>query len=233
MKVTTDACLFGAWVAEEVGSMRNEEGSMKSEVRSILEVGTGTGLISLMVAQQHSSAHIDTIEIDSDAAEQARENISASPWNNIEVIQADAREYPYSKKYDCIFSNPPFYEKELKGDNTQKNIAHHNEGLLLDELLSIIRHNLEPDGRFFLLLPYKRQENLKQLLLKHEMVLHQLVLVRQSVNHDYFRIMLEGQLNGTEVSSTMIEEIAVKDADDQYTAPFRDLLKDYYLKLGD
>lgn len=232
MKVTTDACLFGAFVAAEVRSMKSDERSKKTEVRSVLEIGTGTGLLSLMVAQQHPSVTIDTIEIDRDAAEQAKENIQSSPWNNrIQVINADAREYPYSKKYDCIISNPPFYEKELKGDNAQKNIAHHNEGLLLDELLLIIRNNLEATGRFFLLLPYKRQENLKQLLLKHEMIMRKLLFVRQSVNHDYFRIMLEGQLNGSGISATQIEEMTVKDVDDEYTAEFTGLLKEYYLKL--
>ena len=224
MKVTTDACLFGAWVAERLRS--SEYG-----VRNILDIGTGTGLLSLMQAQK-IKGNIDAIEIDEAAAKQAIENIETSSWKEmVTIINDDVRNYSFPKKYNCIISNPPFYENELKSDNTKKNIAHHNEGLLLPELLSIIKNNLEKDGIFYLLLPYKRNTEIKELLLQHEFALSQLMLVRQSVNHDYFRIMLSGKLKTNESLETMIDEISIKDENEQYTVEFTNLLKDYYLNL--
>lgn len=222
MKVTTDACLFGGWVAERVRSRESGD-------HDILDIGTGTGLLSLMLAQK-IKGDIDAIEMDEAAAVQAIENTEASPWKErITVINADVKNYSFINKHNCIISNPPFYENELKSGNTKKNIAHHNEGLLLPELLSIIKNNLEQDGMFYLLLPYKRSNEIKELLLQHEFSLCQMMLVRQSVNHDYFRIMLAGKLKNDKTVEIMIDEISIKDDNQQYTAEFTELLKDYYL----
>ena len=224
MKVTTDACLFGAWVAGRVGSR-------ELRVPNILDIGTGTGLLALILAQK-IKANIDVIEMDKAAAEQALENAEASPWKDkISVINADARSYSFSKKYDCIISNPPFYENELKSDNIKKNTAHHNERLLLPELLTIIKNNLEQDGTFYLLLPYKRSAEIRDLLFRHEFAIHQMIFVRQTTKHDYFRIMLSGKLKTNEAIETIIDEISITDEKQQYTTAFMELLKDYYLHL--
>lgn len=228
MKVTTDGCLFGAWVAEKVKSMpRGKSGGLNS-----LDVGGGTGLLSLMIAQKNPELQIDAIELDEEAAIQAKENALASPWkNHINVILADARSFEFPSKYDIIVSNPPFYENELKGDNKKKNLAHHNEGLLLPELLSLIRKNLNPSGQFFLLLPYKRNLEIKDLILEHEFDISEMVFVRQSVKHDYFRIMLCGNLDKHESTETIIDELSIWDEKQQYTGEFVELLRDYYLYL--
>ena len=224
MKVTTDGCLFGAWVAERVGSL-------KSGVRSVLDIGTGTGLLSLMIAQQ-CNTDITAVEIDKDAFQQAAENVAASHWTDrIKVFHADARKFMFPNQYDIIISNPPFYEKELKGDDTKKNIAHHDEGLLLPELLSIIKNNLKPGGTFYLLLPYKRNEEIRKLLTETDLAIQQLTFVRQSANHDFFRIMLEGKFKIDLKKEIMIDEISIKDEQDQYSPAFVNLLKDYYLHL--
>jgi len=222
MKVTTDGCLFGAWIAERVRSQ-------ESLVGSVLDVGTGTGLLTLMVAQANKFA-IDTIEIDKEAFLQASANIAASPWaRQINIFHVDVKNYEFRNKYDVIICNPPFYEKELKGDDTKKNIAHHNEGLLLPELLNIIKKNLNQDGHFYLLLPYKRNEEIKKLLTENQLTIQQLTFVRQSINHDHFRIMLSGKLNSDVQTEMMIDEISIKDNNDQYTTAFKSLLKDFYL----
>lgn len=222
MKVTTDACLFGSLLPA----------SFKGAAVSALDIGTGTGLLSLMFAQKNPTAVIDAIEMDDGAAEQAAENVAASPWSNrIKIIRADAREFDYRKKYDVIISNPPFYEKELKGDNKKKNLAHHNEGLLLPELTEIIKKNLAPGGRFYLLLPFKRNEEVKKLFMGHRLPVQQVTYVRQSVRHDYFRMMLEGKPGTGEETVTMIGDISIKDDKDLYTPEFVRLLKDFYLHL--
>lgn len=225
MKVTTDGCLFGAWVAERL--MKHEAGDGK-----LLDIGTGTGLLSLMLAQKNPLLSIDAVELDKEAAQQANENVSCSPWKrNFNVIQADARKFSYSHQYNIIISNPPFYENELKGSDTKKNVAHHNEGLLLNELLTIIKNNLKADGRFFLLLPFKRDREVNDLLLEHKFDIEEVIFVRQSINHDFFRIMLSGHLNPDENTKTTFEEMSICHDKQQYTPEFIKLLRDYYLYL--
>ncbi len=224
MKVTTDGCVFGAWATERI---KNE----KSIINNCLDIGTGTGLLALMLAQANKSA-IDAIETDKDAFEQASKNIAVSPWGGrIKIIHADVKKFAFQNSYDTIISNPPFYEKELKGDDAKKNVAHHNDGLHLPELLDVIKKNLKPDGIFYLLLPYKRSEEIKKLFTENDLFILQLVFVRQSVNHDYFRIMLAGKVKSDELSETIIDEISIKEDTGQYTTTFVSLLKDYYLHL--
>lgn len=146
-------------------------------------------------------------------------------------MNADAKEFLFKKKYDLIISNPPFYENELKGDNSKKNMAHHNEGLLLDDLLTVIKNNLADNGVFFLLLPYKRNEEIKNLFAENNLEIQKLVLVRQSVNHSYFRIMLMGIIKAGEHKETEFDELSIWNDKQEYTTAFTNLLKDYYLNL--
>ena len=182
---SNDGCLF-VW---GMGSER--VGSQESGVGKILDIGAGTGLLSLMLAQK-TNFSIDAIEIDKDAFEQVKENIAASPWKDrLNIFHADAGEFVFSSPYDIIVSNPPFYEKELKSDDVKKNMAHHG-GLALQQLLQIIKKNLSDDGVFYFLLPYKRKEEIERVIHSNDLSIIQKKLVRQSVNHDFFRIMIAG-----------------------------------------
>ena len=224
MKVTTDGCLFGAWVASEVSSQH-------SAVGSVLDIGTGTGLLALMLAQKCEAA-IDCVEIDAAAAKQAQENADASPWKErIFIMTGDAKETisPLSKDFDVIISNPPFYENEIRSETDSKNVAHHSEKLTLEELLLIIKNHLTSTGSFFLLLPYKRNEEVKRLLKDHQLHISKMLLVKQSVKHDYFRIMIKGKLNEKENKETEFDEISIRDDKLNYTQEFIDLLKEFYL----
>ena len=224
MKVTTDSCLFGAITADAISKE-------KFEANRILDIGTGAGLLSLMIAQKNSKAIIDALEIDKDACEQAMENITASLFKErINILHGDAREFTVENKYDLIISNPPFYTNELKSGNTKKDTAHHSNELELDDLLDIIKRNINTvPGRFFLLLPYKRYNEAIDLLNKKAAYVITETKVRQSVKHDYFRIILEASFSF--ITESVIKEISIKDEDDKYTAEFTGLLKDYYLYL--
>jgi len=230
MKVTTDGCLFGAWAAERVRRM-------KLEARTVLDIGSGTGLLSLMMNQKNPIVKTDAIEIDKETFVQASENIADSPWaKSITINNADVREFKFPDHYDVIISNPPFYENELKSGNFKKNLAHHNEGLLLPELLTIIKKNLKPEGSFFLLLPYKRNAEIRNLFTENELAIRQIIFIRPSSRHDFFRVMLEGKLKEIAESEIQIEEISIKNTyregeAEQYSSVFTDLLKDYYLNL--
>ena len=224
MKVTTDACLFGAWVANEVESE-------KLKVESVLDIGAGTGLLSLMLAQINDDVLIDAIEIDKDAADQAKENAVSSPWNErINIINADVKGFSFKNKFDLTISNPPFYENELRSETERKNIAYHSDSLKLQELLYTIKTNLSADGNFFLLLPYKRNDEIKRLFKDHQLHISKLLLIRQSVKHDYFRIFIKGNLNAEE-KEIEFNEMSIWDDNQQYTNEFTELLKDYYLHL--
>jgi tRNA1Val (adenine37-N6)-methyltransferase len=225
MKVTTDACLFGAWVAEE-------DKSEKIIAKNVLDIGAGTGLLSLMYAQKNFLANIDAMEIDEDAYAQANENVAASPFaERINVIHEDVKRFTFSKKYDCIISNPPFYEKEIRPDNEKKNIAHHHSGLLFEELLGIIKGILSSSGIFYLLLPFKRSEEIKKIILRQDLFVAKIVFLKQSIKHSYFRIMIAGKLRREGHRETLIEEISIWDDHQQYKEEFKELLKDYYLYL--
>lgn len=220
MKVTTDACLFGAWAAAHISAHAGKI--------DLLDIGTGTGLLSLMIAQK-ASAQIDAIEIDTAAAEQAKENIENSSWKErIHILQGDARMFNFGKQYDIIISNPPFYQNELTSEDARKNTAHHDAGLLIDELLGIISRYLKENGRFYLLLPFKRYEEIKTAIFKYGMKLEIVCMVKQSGTHSFFRVLVAG---GKKEEATETEEIAIKESSGDYTVEFNRLLKDYYLYL--
>ena len=219
MKVTTDACLFGAWIAKHLG---NPKPALKA-----LDIGTGTGLLSLMIVQKHCFS-VDAIEIEPEASEQARENIAASPYaSNIQVHHSDIMQWVQSP-YDIIFSNPPFYENELKSPLSNKNIAHHNDSLTLDVLLKVIEEKLKESGNFYLLLPYKREKESIALIASFHLFVHRKVLVYPSAQHMPIRILLKG---GKQDLPMIEESLFIRERDGNYTETFTELLKDYYLYL--
>jgi tRNA1Val (adenine37-N6)-methyltransferase len=218
MKVTTDGCLFGAWVANK---LQNATPNSR-----FLDIGTGTGLLSLMVAQQ-TTATIDSVEIDINASKQAIENIAASPWcKKLQVFNSAIQDYQ-SKVYDYIFTNPPFFENDLKSADAKRNIALHSSALSLEELLANISRLLAPSGHFAILLPYHRVAFFEDLAGTNGYHLHKKTLVLQTPKHPFFRGMLQFGFAKKEV---IVDSIVIK-ADNIYTTEFTDLLKDYYLQF--
>ncbi len=222
MKVCTDACLFGAWVTNKIIAD-------KLILNNCLDIGTGTGLLSLMLAQKNTAFEIDAIEIEENAFNQAQENFDNSPWNNrIKVFNADAKEYVYEKKYDLIISNPPFFETDLLSAAKSKNLAKHNAGLLFINLIEIADKNLSHDGFFTVLLPFSRTEEFIKLAEVNSFYLQEKLLVRQTPSHNFFRSMLFFTKTKTNLTAG---ELIIKNDDGNYTPEFSELLKDYYLYL--
>lgn len=222
MKVTTDGCLFGAWAAKLV--VQHLPGA-----ETVADIGAGTGLLSLMLAQE-TNALIQAIEIDPDAAGQANDNFRHSPWNErLTVITTDIKQLPVTG-YDIIISNPPFYENDLRSGTGNKNLAHHDAGLLLHELITIIKRQLNPGGAFFLLLPYKREDEVLNLLQQEQLYATQITRVRQSDNHSFFRTMLMGTNAVNNLLLTQ-NEISIRNNENHYTDAFITLLQPYYLYL--
>lgn len=220
MKVCTDACILGAWTARVL----NDSG-----IKNILDIGCGTGLLSLMLSQK-INAFIDALEIDPDAAKQASENISASPWAaNIMVINTSLQKFIPQKKYDLIICNPPFYENDLKSDQENKNIAKHDNELKLEILASFVKLFLNDEGRFALLLPFHRTDYFEKIATELGFHLQEKLLLRQSPRHDLFRSILMFTNNETGIGNT--NEMTIHNDERYYTNDFEILLKDYYLKL--
>lgn len=221
MKVTTDGCLFGGYVAGEIVNR-------KLSIDNCLDIGTGTGLLSLMLAQKIDTA-IDAIEIDEAAYSQAKENFDQSPWKNrLSIFNADILQFHPGKKYDCIITNPPFFEDDLRSADKHKNNAKHDTALTLKQLLAIVDEHLKKDGIFFVLLPYPRVNYFIETAAGHNLHLSAQLNIRQTPAHNYFRSILSFTRN---VSTAAITELTIKNSDNLYTAGFVDLLKDYYLHL--
>ncbi|HSF89904.1 MAG TPA: methyltransferase [Saprospiraceae bacterium] len=214
-KVSTDACLFGAWVAMHT-----------TPAQRVLDVGSGTGLLMLMLAQK-LEAEIEGIEIALDCAKQAQENIQASPWSSrLSVLHADARSYIFEKKYDLLISNPPFYDNQLQSPDHSKNIAWQSHELNLTELTGIASNLLTTTGIFSILLPYARKEEILGLAATHSFYPARILTVRHTLNHHPGRCMI----TFSKSESTVIEEsLEIRNEDGSYSDAFIDLLRDYYL----
>ena len=219
MKVCTDACLFGAWTAEQLSS---------NSPKRILDIGTGTGLLALMMAQQ-TDAMIDAVEINADAALQASENFLASPWaNRLRVIHERIQAFHSPEKYDLIICNPPFFVNDLEPADKAKKQAMHATSLRLEELFIETTSLLSPTGTLAILLPFHLKDKSIALAKTHGIFLSNLALVRQTPRHDYFRAMM---LFSTKPTDTQEETIIIYDEQREYTSRFRSLLNAYYLKL--
>lgn len=218
MKVTTEACLFGAWMANRnIGT------------GTVLDIGCGTGLLMLMLAQVNKG-RIDGIEIDAAAAAQCRENLSASPWHErLRVFEGDVRGFGSHGKYSFILSNPPFHQSSLKSEDPRVNLARHDPSLGLTDLCDAIGENLLPDGSFGVLLPCEQAIRFEAICLPKGFHAREKMLVRQTPSYGYFRTFLH---LGREVAHTVIEEeLTIRERDGAYSMKFRDLLEPYYLKM--
>ncbi len=221
MKVCTDACLLGAWTAKKIGEI-------PLTPQNILDIGTGTGLLSLMLAQK-TKAVIHAIELNEAAAAQAKENFEKSRWNErLFLFHTSIQEFPPKIKYDLITSNPPFFEDDLQSKNPAKNAAKHDTTLSLSELTRAINIHLEDEGLASILIPWHRTSYVELLAQREGLFIQDRLMVRQSPTHPFFRTLLT--LSKLERPGRT-EELSIHDEHRNYTPGFITLLKDYYLHL--
>ena len=216
MKVTTDASLFGAWAASH-----SLPGS------SALDIGGGTGLLSLMLAQKNG-ARIDVVEIEQQCFEQMKLNIESSIWRErIHCTLTDIGSFYSPSSYDIIISNPPFHQKQLRSERDEVNLARHGDELTLEKLFTKVDELISAEGMFFLLMPTYRDQEIEITAEKNGMFILKKAVVKQSPFHDAFRIMYA--FSKKRSANQITEEITIKDKEDVYTAAFIEYLKDYYL----
>lgn len=221
MKVCTDSCLFGAWAAALTEAM-----SVQPE--TILDIGTGTGLLSLMLVQK-CTVQIDAVEIDLTSYTRAAENFTASPWaEHLQVFHADVKEWKAPHKYDFIISNPPFYQNDLVPKDNGKSVAKHSSMLRLDDLLPKVNHLLTDNGSFAVLLPWSATKRFENAAAVNSLFAKEKMEVKQTPFHRYFRTMLLLQNQKTGIVKS---GMTIKNKDNKYSREFSELLKDYYLYL--
>lgn len=221
MKVCTDACIQGAYTARYLSAQ---------PVQRIMDLGAGTGLLGLMLAQELPAAAITAVELDSAAATQAAANITATPWaERMQVLEADARELPITNLYDFIITNPPFYEGDLKSNNQLRNQAMHATTLDYTALLKVIADHLTREGTFSILLPVRPFADFLTLAAAAGFYAQKILRVSQSVHHDHFRSV--GIFSRREGMAD-VQDMAIREAGNTtYTPAFIDLLRPYYLYL--
>jgi tRNA1Val (adenine37-N6)-methyltransferase len=218
MKVTTDSCLFGAWVANEIKQATN-----------ILDIGAGTGLLGMMIAQKHNST-IDAIEIEPGCFKQLKENIENSKWiKNFNMHLGDIRELKPATQFDLIISNPPFYENQLNAENKSVNLARHSNALSLIELFEATDRILDQRGCFYVLLPAFRKEKCIEVASRYQLYPTSIAQVKQTPSHTFFRTMMGFSREKNDYPK--IEEITIKNKENKYSDKFIELLSEYYLNL--
>lgn len=213
--VGTDSVLLGAWAGV-------------SGVRHVLDIGTGTGLLALMLAQR-SNAFICAIDIDRSSYEQALENIHNSPWKErIEIIHSSLQDFSPPQKFDLLISNPPFFRDSLHSPEKGKTISRHDALLSLEELASAIPGLLNKDGRFCLVLPLEESRLFENLGSEEGLYPARILGVRPTPRHPVKRRLMEFVLQTPDAPS--YSEIAIEEgARHTYTRDYRELTKDFYL----
>ena len=221
MKVCTDACILGSYTA----SLLKKPGY---HFKKILDIGSGTGLLSLMLAQK-SDALIESIEIDFQSYQQAATNFTLSKWKErLHIVNTNIKTFYPRIKYDLIISNPPFYEHDLISPDEKKNIAKHNAGLTIVDLLETAQRNLTAAGHLSVLLPFHRIIEFKTLATHYNLSLCSELLIKHSIEHDVTRCIL---IFGKQMEKFYSQDLVIYNTLNMYSTEFISLLKDYYLYL--
>lgn len=218
MKIGTDGCLLGAWAHVEHAS-------------KILDIGTGSGLIAIMLAQR-SNAQIDAVEYDTDAYKQAVQNFNQSPWDKrLQVFHSSIQEYTKncSKKYDVIVCCPPYFLNSMKASDKKRRLARHTDTLTFEELITCSIRLIEPDGKFCSIIPCIHEELFCNIALVEGYYTTAKTHVETIAGADPLRVLLKMQRKKTTCKT---ERIPILDAiGKSYTQEYVELTKDFYINF--
>lgn len=222
MKIGTDAVLLGAWC------------SVANFPDTMLDIGSGTGVISLMLAQRSDAMTIDAIEINDAAHEQSVENFELSDWSDrLFCYHASFKDFTQEmeeeeEKYDLIVSNPPFYSDDFETENAARNNARFTSSLSFKELVSGVSKLLADEGIFSVIIPSKEQQGFIALALENNLFLHRICRVKGTPTSEVKRSLLEFSFQEKEL---LQEALTIEIARHEYTQEYIDLTKDFYLKM--
>jgi tRNA1Val (adenine37-N6)-methyltransferase len=218
MKVGTDAVLLGAWIQIE-------------GAESILDIGTGTGVIALMMAQK-STAMITAIDIDASACEQSKENIGNSPWpNRIKVLNESLQQFTINNqhKFDLIVSNPPYFVDAYKSLEEARNQARHADQLPFNEFINCAKLLLHEKGKICIILPTRESIKFRELAAANQLYLTRIMHIKTTEYKDEKRQMLQFEL----INKKLVDETLVIEQDERhnYSKEYKELTKDFYLSF--
>lgn len=221
MKIGTDGVLLGAWA------------SLEHHPESILDIGTGTGLIALMMTQRSTAPLIDALEIDEDAFEQAVENFENSDWGDRlfcyhAAFDEFVEEMQDEEKYELIISNPPFYAEDNTSENKSRNTARFALALPFSELVEGVSILLHPKGEFNTIIPYKEEKEFITLAEKFSLFPQKITRVKGTPNTAIKRSLLNFSFQKTDPET---DELIIEISRHNYTDAYKTLVKDFYLKL--
>jgi tRNA1Val (adenine37-N6)-methyltransferase len=219
MKIGTDAVLLGAWT------------SVNQEPFSVLDIGAGSGVIALILAQRSNAELIDAIEIDDDAYEQCTENFENSSWNDrLFCYHTSLKEFTeeIEDKYDLIVSNPPFYSDDYKSDDKQRALARFEDALPFSHLLESVSNLLSKNGVFSVVLPFKEEEKFIALATESRLFSNSILRVKGNPSSEIKRSLMQFSFTECEVE---IDELIIETERHQYTQDYINLTKDFYLKM--
>jgi tRNA1Val (adenine37-N6)-methyltransferase len=228
MKVGTDGVLLGAWCPLGV-----DEATRQGEYK-ILDIGTGSGLIALMLAQRATSIDdtpivIDTIDIDAGAAEQAKFNFEQSPWSKLlRIYQSSLQEWQSEKEYDLIVSNPPYFQSSLKNPDAQRATARHTDSLSYSELIKHSGRLLKNNGMLALVLPIEAEEEILSLAAAAGLLPSHITYVHTKPGKPTKRILIalrKGDANGNVES----KHFYIESEDSPRSEEYRKLTEEFYL----
>ena len=220
MKIGTDGVLLGAWAP------------IDNHPFSILDIGTGTGIIALMLAQRSAAQQIDALEIDEAAYEQATDNFENSPWNDrLFCFHAGLDEFieEPEEEYDLIVSNPPFYSEDYKTENESRDLARFQDAMPFEQLLEAADLLLSEHGIFTVIIPFKEEENFIALANELELYPLKITRVKGTPTTEIKRSLLAFSRN--ETTDLPIDELVIETARHVYTQEYIGLTKDFYLKM--
>ncbi|TXD50915.1 MULTISPECIES: tRNA1(Val) (adenine(37)-N6)-methyltransferase [unclassified Polaribacter] len=222
MKIGTDGVLLGAWC------------SVANYPDTILDIGAGAGVVSLMIAQRSDAMTIDAVEVDEDAYEQTVENFEKSDWGDrLYCYNATFQEFAdeiaeEEETYDLILSNPPFYTDDFETDDTARNKARFTSSLSFENLLLGVSKILSENGTFSVIIPFKEEENFISLAKNNNLFLNRVCHVQGNPSSEIKRSLLQFSFDTSEIKK---EHLIIEIARHQYTEDYINLTKDFYLKM--
>ncbi|WP_138432871.1 tRNA1(Val) (adenine(37)-N6)-methyltransferase [Winogradskyella algicola] len=219
MKIGTDGVLLGAWT------------SVKHNPFSVLDIGSGTGILSLMIAQRSHAEQIEAIEIDDDAYEQCSENFENSPWNDrLFCYHASLLEFveEVEDAFDLIICNPPFYSEDYKTENKSRDLARFNDSMPFKHIIYAVAHLLTEDGLFSIVIPRKEEKDFIALANTIGLFPVRILHVKGNPDADVKRSLIEFSYTEKETETS---ELIIENERHNYTKDYINLTKDFYLKM--
>ena len=227
MKIGTDGVLLGAWADI-------------TDAKSVLDIGTGCGIVALMLAQRTESCETDItgIEIDEAAAQQARDNFGNSPWKDrLKVAHASLQTFASvrnerSTKYDLCVCNPPYFEQSMLAESRTKSLARHAVELTRNELFETTARLLNSEGRFCLILPFDQLQQTTDVAVKHGFVLRRQTSVRPNPESSFKRVLLEYGLSMKTGQTTEATELIIETKRHEFTEAYAALTREFHLRYA-